>query len=161
MAIDTKKAFRWIVGILRGQNIPFRISGGLAAKAYGSQRPLADIDIELQDSNIQELLPFVKGHVVEQPHRYKDAEWDVFCAVLEHSGQRIELIGADSMKIFDKTKQEWVSIGIGLQSVQKEIFGMEVPVIPKAELIAYKSLIRREVDLADIEALLNKTRSCE
>ncbi|HLC94380.1 MAG TPA: hypothetical protein VJH96_02335 [Patescibacteria group bacterium] len=42
---DTKKAFRWIVGILQTYKIPFQITGGFAARFYGANRPLYDIDI--------------------------------------------------------------------------------------------------------------------
>ena len=38
-------AAQWIVGLLRDRNIPFLICGGLAAKGYGSERDLNDIDL--------------------------------------------------------------------------------------------------------------------
>lgn len=45
MTKNTKEALKWMVSILRKYKIPFQISGGLAAKIYGSDRKLADIDI--------------------------------------------------------------------------------------------------------------------
>ena len=38
------QAFRWIVGLLEELAIPFLLVGGLAARAYGASRELADID---------------------------------------------------------------------------------------------------------------------
>jgi hypothetical protein len=38
-------AAQWIVELLRDRNIPFLICGGLAAKGYGSERDLNDIDL--------------------------------------------------------------------------------------------------------------------
>jgi hypothetical protein len=38
-------AAQWIVRLLRDRDIPFLICGGLAAKGYGSERDLNDIDL--------------------------------------------------------------------------------------------------------------------
>ena len=148
---DTKQAFLWIVRKLNENDIRFRISGGMAARVYGSSRPLADIDIEIPDEGLDKVLPSVKEHIIERPHRYKDNEWDIYYMVLEYMGQRIELSGAESQMVFDKDKKQWIHMGIGLKSVLKEVFGIKVPVIPRSELIGYKSMIRREVDLIDIK----------
>ncbi|OIO23732.1 hypothetical protein AUJ65_02825 [Candidatus Micrarchaeota archaeon CG1_02_51_15] len=40
---NAAKAFAWIVRMLRKKGIPVRVSGGLAARAYESKRPLYDI----------------------------------------------------------------------------------------------------------------------
>ena len=40
-----QSAAKWIVSQLRERNIPFLICGGLAARGYGSQRDLHDIDL--------------------------------------------------------------------------------------------------------------------
>lgn len=36
---------QWIVGLLRDKEIPFQICGGLAAKGYGAERELYDINL--------------------------------------------------------------------------------------------------------------------
>ena len=52
---DTEGALKWIVKILRDHNIPFQISGGFAARIYGSKRELADIDIDVATDRLDEL----------------------------------------------------------------------------------------------------------
>lgn len=48
-------AAQWIVGLLRDRSIPFLICGGLAAKGYGSERELNDIDLFV--GNVQSQVP--------------------------------------------------------------------------------------------------------
>lgn len=40
---NTKSALIWITDILKQHQIPFQISGGLAAIAYGATRPFSKI----------------------------------------------------------------------------------------------------------------------
>lgn len=74
----SREAFQWIVRILRKNKIPFRISGGLAARTYGSSRKLADIDIDVPDNKIKKLLPFFADYKYKGPNNYKDNEWDCY-----------------------------------------------------------------------------------
>ncbi len=46
-----KKTLKWIIGIFTKHKIPFVVSGGLAARAYGSVRKLRDFDFDFDISN--------------------------------------------------------------------------------------------------------------
>lgn len=48
-----KEALSWITNLLQKYNIPFQIAGGLAAQAYGSNRKLHDIDIDIPEIDFQ------------------------------------------------------------------------------------------------------------
>ena len=155
MNLNAREAFHWIVKILKDNKVPFRISGGLAVNAYGSKRDLADIDIDIPDKSIDKLLPLFKGFRYIGPNHYKDNEWDCYAISINYKGQDVDLIGSDSQRIFNKNNNKWEAFKIDLnKSHHNIIFGLKVPVIPKKELISYKSKIKRDVDLKDVSFLL-------
>lgn len=57
---QSKDALVGIVSLLRKQEIPFVITGGLAAPVYGSKRPLVDIDIDIPERFLPGLFPLMK-----------------------------------------------------------------------------------------------------
>ena len=150
----TKEAFCWIFSILKKHKIPYRISGGVAAKIYGSKRELVDIDIDTTDVALKKILPDVQNFISYGPKRYKDNEWDVTLLELNYSGQEIGIIGTDSANIFDKTKGKWVKYRADFsKAVKKKIYGQIVKFISREDLIDYKQKIRRKVDIEDIKEL--------
>lgn len=151
---NTEKAFQWIVGLLQKHTIPFQISGGFAARLYGVDRELNDIDIGIPDDRFEELYPEVKEYLRYGPAHYLDEQWDLKLMSLKYQGQKIDIAGRTGIKFFDKDKQIWIPGHRDLtKSEMKEVFGIIVPVIPKELLIAYKKRLLRDVDIADIKAL--------
>lgn len=151
---NTEAAFKWIVGLLQKHSVPFQISGGFAARLYGSNRELADIDIGIPDDSFEEIYEDVKQYVTYGPEQYQDDEWDLKLMTLKYENQVIDIAGRDTIKIFDKENREWVSGHRDLTvSEDTEVYGLIVPVITKDRLIAYKKKINREVDRLDIKAL--------
>jgi hypothetical protein len=151
---NTEEAFKWIVGLLQKHSILFQISGGFAARLYGSTRELADIDIGIPDNKFNELLSDIKKYIIFGPARYVDEEWDLKLVTLKYKGQDIDIAGRDTIKIFDKLNKVWIPGHRDLTiNEDKEVYGITVPVIPKESLITYKKKIMREVDIIDIKAL--------
>jgi hypothetical protein len=150
---DTKAAFVWIVNILTTLNVPFQIVGGLAAKAYGVNRDLWDIDIDIPEDKFALVKPQVNDFVIFGPARIKEKPWDVVVMTLKYQGQAIDL-GSDRAKIFNQLTGEWHQLNTDFaQSVWMELYGLQVPVISRQDLIAYKKILGRAVDLADIALL--------
>lgn len=148
------EALKWIVDILRKNKIPFKISGGLAVRAYGSQRDLADIDIEAHDKDFDKIVNLTKKFKQIGPSKYKDGEWDTIGLAIDYKGQSVEFVGADSQRIFNKNTKKWEKLNSDLKKYKiKTIFGVRVPVASREELINYKSKIKRDVDLEDVEFL--------
>jgi predicted nucleotidyltransferase len=139
----TKNALLWITEILNRHNIPFQICGGLAAKLYGSPRPLNDIDIEE-----------VKEYIIFGPEQYLDEKWDLWLMTLNYFGQEIDIGGAIHLKIFDSQHDVWVPFPVDFAKVAwVPVAGIKVPVITKEDLIIYKSLLDGDHQQVDIIAV--------
>jgi hypothetical protein len=150
----TKDAFNWIISILEKHEVKYRISGGFAARVYGSNRKLADIDIEIQDKDFNKILPEIQSHIKEGPKRYKDDLMDTFGLSMAYKGQAIDISGTQTERLFDIRKNKWVKSKINLSKITwKKIYGKRVSVITKKDLITYKKIIRRKVDILDIAAI--------
>jgi len=141
-----KKVLEWIVKIISINGINYQITGGLAANLYGSSREVYDIDIEVHDADVYKVYEVCKDYVIYGPERYMDDNFDLLLMTLDYGGQLIDVCGIDSMYI-----RGWLQL-IDLNT-SVEINGMKVVLL--ADLIAYKKLLNREVDLIDVE-LLNK-----
>lgn len=155
--LKSKKAFEalsWLCDIFRKHQAPYQITGGLAANIYGSKRELFDIDIDMCDQSIEEILSDIRQYITYGPARYKDDQWDILLMTLSYAGQQIDVTGSDDGKIFDHEAKKWVNCHVDL-SMAREILINELPVcvIDKKELIQYKSILKRDVDLADIKAI--------
>jgi hypothetical protein len=150
---NTEKAFLWITGIVERMDIPYKISGGLAARAYGVSRELADIDIEVNDKDISLISNEVKSYITYGPDRYKDDNWDLNLVTLQYEGQEIDIAGIEA-KIFNKENKVWENAGSDLNDYGLiEIYGKKVPVEKLSTLIAYKTKLSREVDIEDVRQL--------
>lgn len=147
-----EKALKWIVRILRNRKIRFSVLGGLAAYTYGSKRMLVDIDLFMEEKDFQKLLPYVKDYVVESPQVIDGKSWRCYYMELRYNGIAIE-IGGNKCKIRDSKTGKWEKIsGMTTPSIKK-VFGINLPVIPKKELISYKKKLMRKVDVIDLKNL--------
>jgi len=151
---NTEKALIWIINILKIHNIQFHIAGGFAAKFYGSQRELADIDLDIPEEKFELILPEVKEYITYGPKQYKDDTWDLYLMSLQYKGQDIDIAGAYKVKLYNKKARQWESARTDFNKDEiKEIFGLKVPVMNLEELISYKSKIQRGVDIEDLSAI--------
>lgn len=138
-------------------NIPFQISGGFAAKLYGANRPLFDIDIDIKGKDFDKLLPFVEDYILSGPKRYLDDSFDLQLLTLEYQGQRIDLSVSENSKIYNAKTKQWQECETNFNSFKEfEVYGLKVPVITWQELVEYKKIIRRPTDLEDIAAITKK-----
>jgi len=150
----TKEALKWIVNILRKNKIPFEITGGFASRIYGSKRPLADIDIDVSDKAILKIKELTKKYIIYGPREYKDKNFDLPLMTLKYKGQKIDISGKDSEKIYNKKKKKWIKEKINLSHVKiKKVGNLILPIVPLKELICYKKELGRNVDKKDVRDL--------
>lgn len=142
--------------ILNRLDIPYQIAGGLAAKCYGSTRPLHDIDIYVSEEAIPKLEEELKTYIEFGPAHHKDEHWDLIFMKLNYNGWQIEFGDADHTRYFDSQTNRWIQKKIDFEeSVEKEFEGIWLPVMPKHQLINYKQRLNRKVDQADIKEIRN------
>lgn len=134
--------------------VRYQIVGGLAARAHGATRSLADIDLYVPRAGLALLVPHVQPWLVQPPRHHRGDEWDLEYMVLEREGQRFEIAAAEGAHWFDRKAGAWVDAGIDFDaSVMMGVEGVRLPVMRKHRLVDYKRRLGRDVDRADLEEL--------
>lgn len=150
----TTNALKWITEILNRKNILYQISGGFAAKIYGSERPVNDIDVDIPEDNFKDILEEVRPYIKSGPRRINDGKWDMDIITLNFKGQEIHIGGAYDAKLSNKERTEWIPIPVDFSKIQKKgIEGILVNVISPEELIKYKQHLDGDHQIEDIEAV--------
>jgi hypothetical protein len=152
------EALGWIVSLLNRYNIPYQICGGMAAKAYGATRPLVDIDIyaALQDSpHVGLFMNEVQPYLIRDFSPYLSASWDLRYLALNYQGMQIEIAeSTTNPRFYNHRDGRWEDQVIDFAvSTLILLYGTEVAIMPKDELLAYKSMLDRDVDHLDIEQM--------
>src|SRR5215470_17565396 len=133
------QALNWIVSLLNRHHIPYQIVGGLAAKAYGAQRPLVDIDIYIPLGQAQGALAEMQPHLIRAPLPHLSASWDLVYLALDYHGLLIEIGDTSSHpRFFNRRDQRWEPQDIDFAcSTILTLYGVEVAVMPRDELLRY------------------------
>jgi len=152
-------ALKWIVKLLKKEKIKFNILGGLAAYVYGSKRIINDIDISMNYKDMKKLTEIAKKYVVEEPWNITSPKslWKGYYMELNYKGIAIEIGASKNIKFFNKKIKKWENFPDGLdKSINKKVFGLVVPVMPRKNLIQYKKKLGRKMDLVDLKNLEDK-----
>lgn len=152
----TISALKWILGIINSRNIPYQISGGLAAKIYGSKRPLNDIDIDIPEEDFDKIIESVSPYIIYGPAYYQDGKWDLLLMTLNFNGQEIDISGAFEVKVSNKDRTAWIPIPADLSDiVDMDIEeGLTVNVSSPSRVIAYKQHLDGEHQKEDIDSMI-------
>jgi hypothetical protein len=144
---DDGQALGWIVEVWRRGDVLLQAVGGLAARAYGATRPLADLDFYVPPSRLDDVADETAALVLRPPSPCRDERWDLTFMKLDYDGRLIEIGGADGARYFDRQAGLWREAGIRFDvSVGRTIFGIRLPVMPLEQFIEYKKRLARDVD---------------
>ena len=150
------RALSWIVSLQNRYGIPYQICGGMAARAYGATRPLVDIDIyaSLQGSpHFQAFMDEIQPYLIRAWTPYRSAAWDILYLALDYQGMQIEIAESTTHpRFYNHRDGRWEEQVIDFAaSTHLDLYGVEVAIMPKDDLFAYKAMQDREVDHLDIE----------
>jgi len=104
----TSNALTWIVGMLNGNNIPYRVGGGAATFLYGSGRDVNDIDISISGEYFSTLIPLVKEYITAGPKHYLNEKWDCVTLSLTYHGQEIDLTDVNTLLMKSSFDDTWI-----------------------------------------------------
>lgn len=156
---EAADALRWITRLVEGAGITFQAVGGLAARAYGADRPIVDLDFYVLGEDFEALLVAAGDACVWGPERYRDNTWDLTFARLRWGGVPIEVADATGAQYFDRIRNQWITQDIDFhRSETRTVLGTPIPVMPKAQLVAYKKGLARSVDLQDLKEMAGRRR---
>ena len=154
-----QQALAWIVAVLERHHVPYQVVGGLAAQAYGAQRPLVDIDLYVPLEQATEALAEWKPFIVREPLPHRSAAWDLVYLALSYQGVWIEIGDSSTHPRFYNARDqrwEWQAIDYAASRVCM-LYRIAVAVMPRAELLRYKAMLDREVDHLDIAQMIATT----
>jgi hypothetical protein len=151
-------ALSWIVSLLNRYSIPYQICGGAAAKAYGATRPLVDIDIyaPLQDAqHFQAFMHEIQPYLIREFTPIVTASWDITYLVLNYQGIQIDIAeSSTNPRFYNHRDGRWEDQPVDFAaSTIIQLYGVEVAIMPKDELLTYKAMLKRDVDHLDIEQI--------
>lgn len=152
------EALAWIVGVLERHGVPYQVVGGLAARAHGAERPIVDVDLYVPFDQAEGALEEIRPQVVWGPEHHAGDEWHLTFLKADFGGQRVELGDSSSRpSFFDRHRGCWVRQRVDYNAgVRTELLGVSAWVMPEEELVRYKRVLGRQVDLDDIAQIANR-----
>jgi hypothetical protein len=148
---ELRSALGWIVDVFGRAEVAYQAVGGIAARAFGATRPLVDLDFYLAATDLKDVLPDVNDYCVWGPTHFRDDSWDLTFAKLDWRGVRIELAEAEGARYFSKAQGVWIDQDVDFdRSERVEVLGVELLVMPREQLIAYKRALDRRMDRRDV-----------
>ena len=151
-------ATQWIVGLLGDRDVPYLICGGLAAKGYGSERELNDIDLFVPGEHFSSVVQAGQEYISKAATHYREEGWDLTYVQFKYEGVKVEVGSADDPQIYDAGRQAWVPLDIDFSRyLTVRLLGLELTLMLKEDLVRYKLALSRPVDIQDVRAIREST----
>lgn len=156
-----KEALAFIVPILEKYGFRWCITGGFAAYAYGVDRPLSDIDIDVEcskdDAKFKEFYAELEPQMTQPLEKLLDQNYDNYNFEITVGGQVIDICPMVEMKVIDKatgTYQPFYEGGYPEVEIV-EFEGLKLPLLSRRLVIKNKEMLawQRDSDRRDMEGL--------
>jgi hypothetical protein len=143
---------RILVARLNKAGIDYQVSGGLAGNIHGSSWPLQDIDIEVARGHMLAIEQIFAEFVTEPLHYFENDEFRMFMVNLTIEGISVDINQAEG--VFVNTNGDWSKLDTDLKMADTISWrGLVVQVQPLHDLIHYKELLGRVVDVNELRLL--------
>jgi GNAT superfamily N-acetyltransferase len=147
-----ESALRTLIGILDEANAPYQFTGGFAGNLHGSRWPLHDLDVDVGRADLPRVAELLRPWTTVPLGLYVDEEFELQLLRGEIEGVGIEVSQVE--EAYARVNGQRVSLATTLANRRRAtVLDMEVWVQPLTELIAYKGLLGRSLDLADLRRL--------
>mgnify|MGYP000877330019 CR=1 FL=1 len=152
-----REVLAYLVETLNAADIPFQISGGLAAICHGATRPLFDIDLDIRACDATKVRALYSAHVQLDWHRCAgpDEIFELWLMTLSIQGVPVDISQSEDSYVFDSARRR-VPLSDTLDAEFLTIDGLLLPVQRKQALLAYKRIAARDTDLLDIAELITQ-----
>jgi len=142
-----------VLDLFDAAGLRYQCTGGFAGILHGSKWPLHDLDLDVAKADMAIVTAVLGGAITRHAGAYRDGEFDLVLLQAEVGGLEMDVSQVEGAKIL--TASGWEHMGTDLS--RREIVsweGQSVPVIPLADLIAYKRrLPGRAADVAELSTL--------
>lgn len=141
-------ALKYIIPLLEKYRFNWVITGGFACYAYGVNRMLTDIDIDIEasmdDRAFMQFMDDVKGFITQPLINYVDKSYNNYNFELTIDDQIIDICPMSELLIYDKKQMKYTNFYTEFPRIEiVEFEGFRLPLLTK-ELI-----IQNKLDLVD------------
>src|SRR5262245_11329935 len=148
-------AIRKLVRLLDETMVCYQFTGGFAGNLHGSHWPLHDLDLDVAKRDLPRLAAALAPFTVQTLGPYEDAEFRLHLLRANIDGVDIDVSQAEDS--YGRHGTQWVAFEIDMANRQPaSLLDMTVWIQPLEALIAYKELIGRRADVAELRTLIHR-----
>jgi hypothetical protein len=147
-----ERALRRLVGLLDLSGACYQFTGGFAGNLHGSRWALHDLDVDVARADLPRLAEILAPYTTRPLGLYLDDEFEL--QMLRAEVERVAVDVSQAEEGYARLGGRRLPLGTTLANRRRvRVLDLEVWVQPLEELIAYKVLLGRAADLADLRAL--------
>ena len=160
---NVKKALQILSEKLGKLGIDYGLTGGMAAKAYGSEREVKDIDIFFVKRDSERIVEALKEHLKREPGKEDKKYGSVWNIYFEIEGVTVEFVSNAIFDINARTYSFHPSFNLFRNAKEREIDSVKIRVLSPEDIVVLKSITQRgeeegKHDVDDILAICKNNR---